>query len=118
MNLKSKSSILDNNISTSWITVSSFLNELWLSLLKKLFCLKLSKFLVFALDKLLVLLDLVIFLVDGDWFLLDKLLVLFTIVIFLFSELLWKSEVGWLAISGSEIDEIKCAFEEDLALKW
>ena len=72
------------------------MKEICLYLLKKLFCFKLIKFLVFALDKLLV---------------------LFTPVIFLFFALPWRLKVGWLTIVDGEIDEIKCAFKVDLSLK-
>ena len=64
-----------------------------------------------------MLFDIVIFLVVNDWILVDKLLVLFILAIFLFSALPWSLEVRWLAIADSEVGEIKCAFEEDLALK-
>ena len=104
LNLISNSSISNDKILTSWITVSSFLNELFLSLLKKLFCFNLSSSLVFALDKILVLFNLVILLVVNDW-------------IFLFSTLPWSLEVRLLAIADNEVGEINCAFKEDLALK-
>ena len=66
LNLITNSSISDDKVSTSWIIASNFLNELCLFLLKKLFCFNLSSCLVFVLDKLLVLFDLVIFLVVNN----------------------------------------------------